>query len=407
MTSERKLKILPTFDKDEFLRKVWTTFANEDAPIELFEKDFETVEVKDYEVLIDTISAEASFSASIGYNRQESYIGYEKYYEEVPYDVREDYYDVTTRSRRSRVVTKFRNIEKERQVTKYKTVTDWSLFSDSRSINKTTAYVTNRNYSDFDKAAFREAYKGIDHSKVISLLGKEAAMFRISSAAYKKAEEEHNRAVQRSVANSLPGDRYRDLDCSYSVIDQTSTLYKVPMYKATINFNGKEYIKYAFPFGDELKICGDKVQNEQSFAAIKSQTERELENNAIKRRSKVESYVWKKTGFIEILATALLILTIIISLLSCILKTSIIHDMAYIGITYGIAVAVFAFSLVLDKIIKNKENSKAESDIQKEKMEADEKLNHFKENHLAELQGALSKKLSTLDYEATGKARFK
>lgn len=397
MESVEKSKISTKFSKRDFLRQVWTTFAEEDAPIELFSKDLDTVEELEYEVLKDTISADASYRASIGYDRKEPYIDYETYYEEEPYITTETYYDKTIQARRTREVTKYKKVAKQRPITKYKTVTDWSIFSDSRIVNNTTAYVLNKNYSDFDMETFREAYRRTASNEFITLNGAEAVMLKISSMASMKAEKKHNSAIQRSVANSLPGDRYKDLDCSYSIIDQTSILYKVPMYKTSINFNGNTYIKYAFPFGDELKVFGERIENEHSFESVKKQTEETLRKNAKMRRSKIERSVWKRTGFLKVLTMLILLLSIGTSLSACILKTSILHNLMVICIAFGAAVIFFIFNCLYDKLIENKEYRRAEEDIRKEKESMDDMLSHFEEDHFTELQKALNKKLNALD----------
>lgn len=280
MDSVKKLRILPKFSTDAFLRKVWKAFAEENAPIELFDQDLGAVKEKEYEVLIDTISADVSYNVSIGYNRKEPYIAYETYYENEPYITTERYYDKTIQAYRTREITKDRKVEKQRQVTKYKTVTDWSLFSDSRSINSTTAYVTNKNYNGFDMEAFRKSFRRAERNEFTVVAGNEAVEFKIDSSANAKAEKKHSNAIQHSVENSLLGDCHKDLDVTYSVTDRASALYKVPMYKTSVNFKGKTYTKYAFPFGDELKVYGDKIENEQSFESVKRQTNALLDNHA-------------------------------------------------------------------------------------------------------------------------------
>lgn len=396
MGSEVKLRIVPKFSKEDFMRKVWTTLAEEDAPLALFTKDFDEVTTEEYEVLIDTISADVSYHASIGYDRQEPYIAYEKYYEEEPYIDYERYYDVNTKSYRNRQVTKYKKVAKERPVTKYKTVTDWSTFSDSREVNNTTAYATNKNYSDFDMDIFRKAYAQLTNSEFATISGTEAMMFKISSAANKKVEKKHSNAIQRSAANSLPGDRYRDLNCTYSVVDQSSELCKVPLYRTSIEYDGKKYTKYAFPFGNEMIICGDQIINNESFETIKRRTNDELNKRIIRRRCQAEDNVWKKTCVVEILTVLLLLASIVMSLLSIILKSSIMHNMIYIIIAFAAATAFFAFNFIFDKIINVKEDSKAESDIRNDKNETDNKLDNFKKNHNDELQTALNRKLKTL-----------
>lgn len=392
MGSEVKLRIVPKFSKEDFMRKVWTTLAEEDAPLALFTKDFDEVTTEEYEVLIDTISADVSYHASIGYNREASYTAIEVYYEEEPY---EEYYDVN----RKKKVTKYKKVAKHIPVTKSKTEIDWSLYSNSCEVNNTTAYVTNKNYSDFDMDTFRKVYAQLSNSEFAAISGTEAMMFKISSAANKKVEKKHGNAIRRFVANSLPGDHCRDLNCTYFVVDQSSELYKVPLYRTSIEYNGKKYTKYAFPFGNELIICGDRIENEQSFETVKSQTEKTLSDKAQKRRAAIPKYVWAKTGFVEILTMILLLSSVGISMLACILKTSVLHNMIFISIVFAVSAALFTFNFILDKLVENKEHKRAEWAIQKEKDEANEKIAHFKENHFAELQKALNNKLSTLSNE--------
>ena len=209
--------------------------------------------------MIESVSVDVSYEASVGYDRQEPYIDYETYYENEPYIAYERQYNSTDKKWEERPVTKYKKVEKQRQVTRYKTVTDWSPIEGTHS-TKSVAVVENLPKVYLDEYLFVNSYGELNldtNTRMPS--AEEAENMNITDIARKAANSEHSSTIFRSVQNSLRGDHNRDLTTSITrTYDWNTILYKTTEYSATICYKGKTYKKHAFPFGP-MKIGGDEA----------------------------------------------------------------------------------------------------------------------------------------------------
>ena len=80
-----KQRIKSKHATNEFLRTVLIDLAKDDSPADIYDADFSKVEVVPHEVYLEALDADLSFTATIGFDRQEPYTDYETYTENVPY----------------------------------------------------------------------------------------------------------------------------------------------------------------------------------------------------------------------------------------------------------------------------------------------------------------------------------
>ena len=106
----RKMEISPEYSKDQFIRKAWITLAAENAPIEVFNETFRAAVKTDLQILIDSLSADVTYQASVGYDREEPYTDYETYYEQEPYIAYEKQWNNVTKQTEERQVTKYKRV---------------------------------------------------------------------------------------------------------------------------------------------------------------------------------------------------------------------------------------------------------------------------------------------------------
>ncbi|MFR6406359.1 MAG: hypothetical protein ACLUN6_03910 [Holdemanella sp.] len=111
--------------KDQFIRKAWITLAAENAPIEVFNETFRAAVKPIFRFSLIRFPLMLHYQASVGYDREEPYTDYEHIMSKSRIS-RTKSSGTTSRSKRKK--DKLPNIKgsKQRPVTKYKTVTDWS-----------------------------------------------------------------------------------------------------------------------------------------------------------------------------------------------------------------------------------------------------------------------------------------
>ena len=308
-----KATIIPEYSKDKFIRKIWIEIAKDDAPFDIFDQNFGDVVQNEHQVLIQSLSADMNYQASIGYDRQEPYIAYEDYYED------ESYYENGQR--------KTRSVRKQRPVTKYKTVTDWSA---QHGTHHASSIVTVENIPNqfLDEELFISSFRYMKEKSLSIIPEDVASKIEVTKKALEAAAEEHHDILFRDLYCSLPGDRKKDIDYQITKItDSSMSIYVAQEYEATISYNGKTYTKRAFPFG-KMEIGGDKVENEEG-----------LETVTEGKRARIPDMVWPKVKNISILTIILLALTIIVNCF--------IHVTALVVICFIAAVAAFVVNTVM------------------------------------------------------------
>ncbi len=362
-------KIANEFSKNKFIRESWIALAKEDVPLEVFNENFEDVSVVKHQVVVDSISAAVSYQASVGYDRQE------------PYLATESYYDNSTKTR------------KERQVTKYKTVTDWKPISNSCS-EYSTAIVENASEVKLDSVLFRESL-----SKSVK---KEVAEneLEITDFAQKKIYREHYDNLCYYVARKLPGDHYKDIDVKIDSIEgKTSNIYLASEYMASISYGGKKYTKYAFPFGYTMNIGGDKIENTESAEQFEKRQLRMLSNNEKERNNSKNKRLWKANKKIVFITVALMLVAFSSGFLYFLprILTTLISLLFPVSLIYTIVKWVKSNEKVADSI--KKENEEEKTRVYKE-------IEEYAQKRKEAIRDALNKKLISLEMEKVSDVEF-
>lgn len=382
-------KIVPQFEKENFQRKAWVALAKEDVPIEVFDANFSAVKEETHRVLVVNTTYRAAWTAEIGNDRQESYTDFETYYENIPYTEYETKYNSTTKQNERIPVTKYRKEERQRQVTKYRTITDWHTgngeYADSGQFFD--GIDTNK---DFDKYRFFEDYKP---EYVLELSDEELAEHPemvITDSMLNLACDVQKRDMETLTRASVRGDHIRGFSCHATEFNTSfSSLIMVPEYSADIKYNGKTYTTRAFPIGN-MQISSAKISNPKSVASEKQRQEDETKAENRKRTAEIEPKVWKESKALSFLSIALLLASILCSLL--------VKVLFLVISCFAVAIGVTALAMLNTKKIRNRIESlvKAENDAA---MEAcNNAVENYEKYHKAELLEALNKKLISLGF---------
>ena len=210
--------------------------AGDDSPIDVFDGDFnEPIAKKMHTVLQEIKDGEAHVTASVGYDRQEPYLETERYYDS-------NYQGYRTR-----------------QVTKYKTVTDWHPFSDTVSV-RSVVHVDNDCDPDFSESLFDDCLV-VSEGKRVRNNG-----LRVNANAVANAEPIHSANIKSQVYRAIPGDRHKDVRWNASV-STDRILIKVPCNYMSFVYKGVRYKKRVFPIGKPV-VGGDQVHGGADEASV-------------------------------------------------------------------------------------------------------------------------------------------
>lgn len=384
-----KVKILPEHSKEYYIQEAWISLAREDAPLEVFEKDFGEVREVEQEIYVDDVFIEVSFHASIGYDREEPYVDYETYYENEPYITTETYYDSTIGAKRTREVTKYRKVQRQRQVTKYKKVTDWSTFNSNISTSS-LAVVGNKKGTPFYEYLFNSCLSLVPESDFIPMDDNEGAKISISQEAEQEALKKHLAKVEAEILDSLPGDHYKDLSYNIDRITGKSTLIKTVQYEADISFADDTYTRIAFPFGS-MTVGGIEIENDESLYKYTEKLNQEKKEQIAQIEREISPNIWQKTNKIVLPSFALLLLSII---------TSLFIHVTFLVVTAFILAAltsIYCFWFVKQK--SDEEKHSASLKIQELRKTTDDQIKNYTYSHKSNLLKILNKKLNDLGFE--------
>ena len=382
-----KAELIPEFSADQFLRSAWITLAKEDAPIEVFSQDFQEIKQIEHQVVSDHIEYDVDYQASIGYDREESYITTEKYYEDQPYIAYEKQYNRTTGQYEERQVTKYKKVQKERPVTKYKTVTDWHPVSGTYH-GSSLAIAENIKGLYLDIELFNKSFVDISLESISPIKDDEAASINLSEYATSFANTKHAFNIRSSVESSLQGDHSQDLDLqNLSITGKRLILYKTSEYQSHIVFDGKPYLKRAFPLGS-MPIGGDRIPNNDDLDSVTEKMEQELDEAIKKRKETTEETIKKTTTGISIATIALLALSIIVSCF--------VHVMPLVIIAFVLAVAAFVFNTVFVNKKDKEEHKKEENEISELESKVTDEIVDYSINYRVKRLNALNNKLQSL-----------
>ena len=205
--------------KEEFLRKLLIELASSSkTPADVVKAKFGEVEESVREAIVCSAHIEMDYTASIGYDRQETYWTKEKKYNSST----KQYYYV--------------------DVQKTRTVTDWQPFSGHISGDKTAA-------------AFNESYSGISDNDIIADVIKSTQSDNIVPKGEAEVDYAGLEAAKKNCEFFLrldikyPGDHHKDERTSADVTVETVSCYKLPYYTVEFTFDGKKYTASGFACG--------------------------------------------------------------------------------------------------------------------------------------------------------------
>ncbi len=212
--------IKETFDKDEFIRRVLIKItADPSTPVGISTATFGEVKMHYEEALLYSAHAELSYTASVGYDREEQYIDREKRWD-------------------AEIGTYYVN------VVKWRTVTDWSPFSGHIGGDTTCVISNDESLSDVDYHSLLNSvnFKGD--------MGGEAAL---SSSTVSRLKQQCEDNVEDTIR--YPGDHVKNKQIQSTVELQHVFLFKIPVYEVSYTFDEKTYNAkcYAIP-KDDLKV---------------------------------------------------------------------------------------------------------------------------------------------------------
>lgn len=206
--------------KEEFLREVLIELAaSSKTPVDVVKAQFGEVQEGVREAIVCTAHVETNYTASVGYDRVETYY------------VQEKKYDSTTKTYH------YENVEKKR------TVTDWMPHS-GHLVGKKTAGAFNDAASTIsDNDTIADVLKST-HSDNIVLKG-EAELTSLGLESAKR-----NCAYFLETEIKYPGDHHKDERKHSSVDVESITCYKLPYYQVEYTYNGKKYTATGFACGN-------------------------------------------------------------------------------------------------------------------------------------------------------------
>ena len=314
-------RIIPEHSKADFLRKVWIGLNEADAPKELFACDFGEIADVEYNAVMQTADVEGSYTVSIGYDRQEPYLDTETYWE------REG----------------DRNVKKERTVTKYRTVTDWQAQSGTTGMRSVDC-VDNDLAGTFDGSLFKKSFVDCSDNSVRQVSASETV--EVTPEAYDMLRKFHSYNLEFHLLLQLPGDHNKDLSLRLTKQDTiATTVYRAAEYRTAVCFEGKEYVRHAFPFGD-MEIGGDELENRDS-----------LEANLRRIKNREEPEIWKRMKLFSLLSIGLLTLSILINCF--------VHVTALVVICFVLAAGLFVFHRIRSRLVTAAVRREIENELQR------------------------------------------
>ena len=362
--------------------------------------EFSDFTQKSHRVIYGLASYSATWSAQIGNDRKETYTDYEKYYERIPYTVYEEKYNYSTKRTETVAVTKYRQEERQRAVLKERTVTDWNSGNGEHS-DIVERFAGLDDMPNNGLARFLYDFSKIDENYISELsldeIEKNPKM-QITEATSKFVFDVHAPEIYRQLYSSLPGDHIKNVDYNITSYNQSKIqLIEAPEYSASIKYDGKEYKKVGFSFGN-MTIGGDVIPNSVGIEEIKLQKQKATKEEINKRNEEIDDKVWNATSKISIVSIVLLLASIIVS--------AFVKFLAPVIICFICAIGMCTFSMTYSK--KTKIEIQDITDIENiaaQKACDDECLNYEKTKK-AEMLVLLNKKLSSLGLEPINDSEF-
>lgn len=351
-----KIKLINKQLREDFLRRTWLEIIKNDPPQDIFNYDFGEIKTICRDIFFRCATVDMSYSASVGHDRQEPYIAYETYYEEVRNGDRTE------------------RVRKERPVTKYRTVTDWSAVSGNYSA-ATMGAADNNRCDGFSNVAFLYSMAGVslsiegDNPDIALLSDSECAALQVDKEAEAEVDSLIETSARRELEESLPGDHKKNISVTINgYADSHDVLCQTEEYETEISYEGKKYKNTGFTFGYMMG------HNELLFGL---KNDKSLESIIKAKKDSIEPAVSKEIYGLSLITIGVIALSIIMSLF--------VHYYAAIVPAAMASLVMFIFRLVKES--QTRKRIKAE--VEKECAEC-------KTNYKQKLLDKLNNKLSSL-----------
>lgn len=239
---QNKYHIAPSFSKEYVMKRLLTLLVKEDSPIEALNVNFDSLEFIEPLFIESSKVFQVSFQARIGMDKKEAYIDYEYYYERVPVN-------------NLNGGVSYQSVRKERPVTKYKKIIDWSPVASSSKVETDVFCPNERKYENYRKLVY-SCIENISNDDLKEINDE----FELTDYSKDTLEIMENNAIKSDIYSSLRGDHKDNINFEISsTVEVEDIYYVVPMYFLSINYQGKTYKKYVCPVGSDLKIEGEKI----------------------------------------------------------------------------------------------------------------------------------------------------
>lgn len=220
--------------KETFLREALIEIAkSSETPIDVVNSKFGEVRESVKEIMLCSAHVESDYTASIGYDREETYWTKEKKYNS---STKQHYYV---------------DVEKKR------TVTDWQPHSGHISGDSVYAEI---NAGEDTKINFVKVLQGVKDENII-----EKGEAEVDADSLESAKQGCRYRVEAGIR--YPGDHHKDERSSATITVGELTCYKMPFYEVEYTYKGKKYKVEAFACG-ELIVSAQTPPNDINIEAV-------------------------------------------------------------------------------------------------------------------------------------------
>lgn len=224
------------FSKNEFLRQVFISLsADAQTPVDVLSADF--CEVEEYREQVIGLSAKVTvdFSCSLGYDREEEYLTLEKYRDN--------------------------GVERQRQVVKTRTVTDWSPYHTVETFD-TVAYALNRSASVAKYDSDESEICGEAVNACIEQMTSTDGEYEVEISALARARSVAE--TEAYVRLNIPSAKYKNESAHYDTELVTIECFDLPVYRVRYRYEGNDYYAEGFAVGAPSYSFGNRPQPEIS-----------------------------------------------------------------------------------------------------------------------------------------------
>lgn len=261
--------------KESFVRdSLIEIYSAIDAPVSIDSIEFSEVYESTYQILGQTSDYEFTYSAEIGYDRQEQYIDEERVYDK-------DLQKTITRN-----------------VVKTRTVTDWQPYNGSAT-KKGAGFTELSNddtvdLGDMDEIiackcagfGYEETEVALNGSPVSDPEILSKVVFAEPTAADLHYVTERG-AIKPGieVESEMPGDHIRNLRMQRKVLNTEATVFAVRRFKTAFNFDGKTHFARQFTTEKSPQIFCSYRKEDATLEDLKKNCEEEIKNDPIYKKN--------------------------------------------------------------------------------------------------------------------------